>query len=258
MTAVGFTFLPNIAALYEIEDVRGYEAMTFRPLFETYPLWCIHQPVWFNRVDDPTRPFLSFLNVRYVLASPGFTPPAGWRTLFEGSEGLLLENPAALPRAFIPRSLRCESDGNRRVALLQGIQDFGEKGVVDECRSPVMQTGEWRANGQASVEVQSYRPDQMTLSIKASEPSLVATSVTAWPGWKLELDSSKSELVGYNHAFLGFRVPSGRHTAVLRYRPTSFVAGLAISGATLSALVLLLFYRRIAGFRRRSPPSTDA
>ncbi len=254
MTAVGFTFLPNIAALYEIEDVRGYEAMTFRPLFETYPLWCVHQPVWFNRVDDPTKPFLSFLNVRYVLAPPGFTPPAGWRTLFEGSEGLLLENPMALPRAFVPRSFRCESDGSRRVALLQEIQDFGEKGVVDKCRSPIMQTGDWRANGHASVEVQSYRPDQMTLSIKAIEPSLVATSVTAWPGWKLELDGSKSELVGYNHAFLSFRVPPGRHTAVLRYWPSSFAAGLAISAATLSALVLLQLFRRRRQRAVRQPP----
>jgi hypothetical protein len=57
MTAIGYNFIPNIAALYEVEDVRGYEAMTFKPLFETYPLWCVHQPVWYNRVDDPRGPF---------------------------------------------------------------------------------------------------------------------------------------------------------------------------------------------------------
>jgi uncharacterized membrane protein YfhO len=96
----------------------------------------------------------------------------------------------------------------------------------------------------------------MVLAIDATEPTLVATSVTAWPGWKLELDGSRSELVGYNHAFLGFRVPAGRHTAVLRYRPDGFVAGAAISAATLAIVLLLASYRRISGVREPSRSSS--
>lgn len=59
MAALANLFLPNIAALYELEDVRGYEAMTFAPLTETFPLWCVPQPVWYNRIEDPAKPFLS-------------------------------------------------------------------------------------------------------------------------------------------------------------------------------------------------------
>ena len=33
--------------------------MTFTRYVYTYDLWCKAQPVWFNRVDDLTRPFLS-------------------------------------------------------------------------------------------------------------------------------------------------------------------------------------------------------
>ena len=66
-TAVEFDFIPNGSALYKLEDVRGCAAMTFRLLVDTFPLWCVPQPVWFNRVDDPTKPFLNFLNVRYFL-----------------------------------------------------------------------------------------------------------------------------------------------------------------------------------------------
>ena len=71
---------------------------------DTFPLWCVAQPVWFNRIDDPTRPFLSFLNVRWVLTEPSFPPPAGWPVLAEADGLRLLENPAALPRAFVPRT----------------------------------------------------------------------------------------------------------------------------------------------------------
>src|SRR5207253_4699024 len=105
-TAVGFTFVPNVSALYELEDVRGYEAMTFAPLVETFSLWCVPQPIWFNRVEDPTRPFLSYLNVRWVLAPEDRSMPPGWIERAAGDGTRLFENPRALSRAFAPRSVR--------------------------------------------------------------------------------------------------------------------------------------------------------
>ena len=37
-TGAGSALIPNNAALYGLEDARGYQAMTFRRLYETYPL----------------------------------------------------------------------------------------------------------------------------------------------------------------------------------------------------------------------------
>jgi hypothetical protein len=246
MTAVGYTFVPNIAALYEVEDVRGYEAMTFRPLADTFNLWCVSQPVWFNRVDDPAKPFLSFMNVRYVLTPPGHRPPVGWRVLSAGgAQGQLVENPLALPRAFVPRSLRHEKEPTRQVALLERIRDFADEGVVGAPPPSGTAGDESRANGDASVRIASYEPQRMELAIDARDAALVATSMTAWPGWKLAVDGVKSPLISYNHAFLAFRVAPGRHTAVLRYLPDSFLLGSAVSGATaLFGAVLYLIARR--------------
>jgi uncharacterized membrane protein YfhO len=84
----------------------------------------------------------------------------------------------------------------------------------------------------------------MTLDITASEPALIATSVTAWPGWKLTIDGAPAPLLPYNHAFLAFRSPPGRHTAILHYWPDSFTAGLAVSGAALLSGLVLLSLRR--------------
>jgi hypothetical protein len=239
MTAVGFSFVPNIAALYELEDVRGYEAMTFRPLLETYPLWCVPQPVWFNRVDDPGKPFLSFMNVRWVYAPPGFRPPTGWPVLYRGEEGMLLENPLVLPRAFVPRELAYEPDPNRRVPLLSTVSSFAARGVVGKAPPAGAAAGSWLGNGQASVGIASYSPQRLALDVDAQETALVATSVTAWPGWKLTIDGRRAPLLSYNHAFLGFRVPPGRHTAVLLYMPDGFLAGLSVSAATLVACAFL-------------------
>lgn len=240
-TAIGFEFIPNIAALYELEDVRGYEAMTFLPLTQTFPLWCVPQTVWYNRVDDPTRPFLAFLNVRWVFAAPSYDPPAGWPVRFRGPEGILIENPGALPRAFAPETYRAEADETRRLAALSEITDFRARGIVAEDAPP---TEGWVRNGPASVAIASYQAQEMRLAIDASAPALVGTSLTAWPGWKLRVDGRRTPLVSYNHAFLGFRVPAGKHEAVLEYLPDSFLAGGAISLLSLAAALVLLRFPR--------------
>jgi hypothetical protein len=244
MTSIGWTFIPNIAALYELEDIRGYEAMTFKPLVETSPLWCVPQPVWFNRVDDPTRPFFSFLNVRYVLAPPRHPPPAGWRSLYKGEEAQLFENPAVLPRAFVPRLLHFRSDSAEALRVMSGIRDFGLEGVVGEGPDAAAGATADQSNGEAEVRIASYEPQRMTLDVNASGAALVATSVTRWPGWKLSIDGKGAPLVRYNHAFLAFRVPAGRHTAVLAYLPDTFVIGSVISALTMVVAVWLLLRSR--------------
>jgi hypothetical protein len=242
--AWGFLLIPNAGTMYELEDVRGYEAMTFQPLAETFPLWCVPQPVWFNRVDHPTSPFLAFLNVRWVLAPAGVEVPPGWKVLSEGDETRLLENPAALERLFVPRLVRrVESAAAQRDAILS-ISDFRKWGIVAGPES-----GDWSTNGRASVRIESYRPQQLVASVDAERAAVVGTSIPAWPGWKLEIDGRRARLLAYNRAFLGFTAPRGRHRVVLRYRPDSFSAGLAVTGATLAACVLTAFVRR----RRTTP-----
>lgn len=242
VAAVGFTFIPNISTLYELEDVRGYEAMTFRPLVDTYPLWCERQLVWFNRIDDPTRPFLSFLNVRYVLAGPRFAAPSGWNVVASDRSGQVLENPRVLPRAFVPGWLLYERDAGRQLQVMRSIGDFQAYGVVETAESS--QGGEaWRRNGAARVESLGYGPGRLRLEIVAQEAAVVATSVTAWPGWRLTMDGKASPLLGYNRAFLAFRVGPGHHSVELAYRPRSVVVGSVISAATLCLGVLLFCAR---------------
>jgi hypothetical protein len=246
-TAVGFNFVPNVSALYELEDVRGYEAMTFQPLVDTFPLWCVPQPVWFNRVDDPTTPFLAFLNVRWVLAPDGWNPPRGWKHLSAGDGMRLFQNPDALARVFAPRKVReIAGEAGQRDAL-GSISDFADQGIVGkETSGP---DAGWRENGAADVRIDSYQPQRLDVSVDARSAAIVGTSIPRWPGWKLEIDGRRAPTVPYNRAFLGFAVEPGRHRAVLRYRPDGFVAGSAISGATAAACLAAMLATR----RRREP-----
>jgi hypothetical protein len=232
-------FIPNAAAVYDLEDVRGYEAMSLRTLRETYPLWCTPIPVWFNRVDEATTPFLAFLNVRWFLAPPGVEPPPGWSVLAESDGMRLFENPGAMARVFVPRFVRAEPDPKKRLELMREIGDFAERGIVE--RRPA---GGWMENGEARVEIVRYAAQSFELAIEARAETVVATSIPAWRGWQADLDGRPAERIGYNHAFLAFRIPRGRHRLVLRYFPDAVRLGLTVSGMSLAGAALLVFWRR--------------
>ena len=67
----GLALPPEIGVFYGIEDPRGYEALTLDQFVTTWKLWCRRHGIWFNRVDDLTRPFLSFMNVRFAIQAAG-------------------------------------------------------------------------------------------------------------------------------------------------------------------------------------------
>ncbi len=246
MLAVGSLLSPNLSTLYELEDARGYESMTLHAFVATYPLWCAPDAVWFNRVDDLEKPFLSFLNVGYAVVPPGHPPPPGWTVRSRGPGADLLQNERCLPRAFAPPWVRFEPDVLGGLALLKTISDFGERGVVGSAEANG--TGGWRRNGQAEVSIESYRAQSLDLAVRATEETIVATSIPAWPGWRATLDSRPLAALPYNTAFLAFRVPAGAHRLCLRYLPASVVFGGALSVLTLTASLAALAIRK-----RREP-----
>ena len=223
--------------------------MTLKAYADTYPLWCRSLPSSYNLVTDASSPWLAFLGVRYVLVPPGLVAPAGWRMLAEENGSRLVENPGALARAFAPEHVAWVGDRDLALAVIQSIGDFARDGVVGAARPG---PPGWLPNGPARVDVAAYGEDRMTMTIDSTSPVFVGTSVPRWIGWRLTLDGSAAPLLPFNHAFLGFQVPAGRHEARLRYCPASFVVGGAVSAAT-ALLVAGLGMR--AGLRRRRAPA---
>jgi hypothetical protein len=241
IAGVHYVLTPNAAALYGLEDVRGYSPMAFGPLAETFGLWCVPLPAFYNRVDDPTAPFLAFLNARYVLAPPGYPAPEGWKVTAEDRGGRLFENPRALPRVFVPRHLAWTADPRMHLQVMQTIWDFANDGVAGRARPGPLA---WRDNGEADVRIVSYAAERIVMAIDARTETFVGTSIPGWPGWRLAIDGKDAPLVFFNRAFLGFEVPPGRHEAVLRYLPDGFVYGAAITLGTLVLCAGLLLHRR--------------
>lgn len=241
----GMTFVPGTSAMYELEDVRGYEAMTFERYFETYSLWCVHQPVFFNRVNDLSRPFLSFLNVRYAVSWESAPVPDGWRVAATDRTAKLLENLQVIERAFVPRRIRTGISSGDALNEMAEEKDFRERAWID-APLPIQDI----PNGAGTVTVRNARGGyRLTADMAAN--GWIVISEPAWSGWRIYIDGRRVSWYHANHAFLAVMVPKGHHNLRVTFLPHSFVLGRAITlvtvaGLLLSALVTIVRRRRVA------------
>jgi hypothetical protein len=243
-----FVLIPDSAAIYQLEDPRGYEAMTFARLVDTYPVWSIPQPVSFNAIGD-LQPFLSFLNVKYAIVPMPVAVTEGWREVMKDRSAKLFENTRVLPRAFVPRRIRYERDG---VLVLKGMKtakDFSDMAWIEV---PELKPHEI-ANGPGTLTIHR---NGFGLDIDATMAAdgWVVASQSAWKGWRAYIDGRRVQMRFANHAFLGIFVPAGRHHVKLQYLPESFTRGRAISFATLGLLILGGGVNR---FRRKRSETRD-
>ncbi len=250
MVGLHYAFLPDAAALYGLEDARGYEAMTNKRLFETYRLWSEHQGVSFNRVQDRARPFLSFLNIKYAIGSLDPVPDEQWKLVVQDRQSRLLENTRVLPRAFLPRWVQYEQEPNGVLLTLMNITDFAEKAVitVPEYAPHLIANGPGTLALKRIGHAQGYEVDA-----KMDGDGWIVISDTAWPGWRAYIDGRRVQTRFANHAFIGVFVPRGEHKVRVIFAPESFTRGRNISFATLLLVVAFFAWRRIRPRLRRDP-----
>jgi hypothetical protein len=234
----GGTLTQNTAAMYGLEDVRASTAMTNRRLSETFPLWCIRPGRGFPEVNDLTKPMLSMMNARFSLLDVSTPIPAGWADRGYDVYTRLIENAHVLPRAFVPARVVLGRTAGEELAEMANERDFGQRAWID-----VGEAKQERDNG-AGMATTTRRGNELTIVASMQRPGFVVVSETAWPGWRAWVDGRRVKLAGANHAFLAVYVSEGEHRVRLRYLPRSFVAGRAISIATLLLVALVTAARR--------------
>ena len=241
---VGFwyDFVPGTAALYGVEDPRGYAALTLRRYLETYPLWSMFQPVWFNRIEDPTRPFLSFLNVKYAVTGRQTTLPWSWKLVTEKGGARLWENERVLPRAYVPSTVRVGLPDWMALLQMKEETDFSKMAWIKMPEPP----GD-RTNGPGTVTI---RPRKLgfEFDVNMEGAGWMVMSQPAWNGWRAYVDGKRLNMHIANVAFLSLHIPKGRHFVRIVYWPHSFVIGRWISFGTLSIVVIAA---SVALWRRR-------
>ena len=232
MGAMHFMFLPDAAALYGLEDVRGYEAMTFLRLAQTYGLWCVHNVASFNGLPDKSKPMLSLLNQKYMIALPAEQPDEQWKLVMEDRNARLLENTRVLPRAFLPRRIRYEKHQDHVIFGMSKATDFSDQAWILAPELPPHDI----SNGRGTLVTRRHGR-QWDIQASMLEDGWVVLSESAWKGWRAYVDGKRVQTHFANHAFLGVYVPKGNHEVRVVFQPESFTRGRNITLATMVGVI---------------------
>lgn len=238
IAALDYTLIPQTAAMYGLEDIRGYQAMTNARLWQTMPFWSEFQPFSFNVVTDLRWPFLSFLNVRYVIAEPDAEPPEGWRVAGETRVLRLFQNERVLPRAFVPPRIRINTPEERLLDEMNAEQDFGERAWIAHFGGGAPAAELPNGPGRASTVREGL--GRFRISVTMDAPGWLVVSETNWKGWRAHHGDRRIPIRRANNAFLGMYLEKGIHEIDLLYRPRSFLWGLGISIAAALAIAAML------------------
>lgn len=250
LTGVGLALPPEINIFYDVEDVRGYEALTLEQFARTWPLWSQRHGIWFNRIDDLTKPILSLMNVRFAIQSASLPVPKGWQVINRDANSVLLENPAALPRIFVPQKVMLvAASAEEIVDRMSVVRDFRTLAFITSREGPAE-----HENGPGVITLKSRSAGGFyEFDADMQRAGFVVVTDASWRGWQAFVDGKRVPLHRANAAFLGIRIPAGRHAVWLRYWPQSFVRGRAVTGVTLAILILIATLHR----SRPKRPATE-
>lgn len=197
------------------------------------------------------RRLLDLAAGRYLVAEPksesalAVLEPPPRRIRVEGGLSVY-ENPLALPRAFYVPRLEVVGDAATLLRrLAEGDDDLGRVAMVEEVPSSGF-TGV--AGNEAAGEVEFVRndPEHLVLRVRAPERGFVHLADQYAEGWRATVDGEDVPIVRANYLFRAVEVPAGESTIEMRYTAPGLYRGVAVSLATVAALLAYAVYARRA------------
>lgn len=239
-----WTFLPNAAAQYGLEDVRGSDPMEWNDYVRFFRVAEVKDTsIDVKRIADPTSIAVDFLNVRYLLTDPHANLGGKWERLYSGIDGELYENNDFIPRFYVPRLARRvqKKDWDRE---LYASKDFQDTPLVYGRDLPPVFVNP----AESTITCRTFGPAEFRLRISVPQRALVASSQPAMRWWDVKVNEVKVSPLRVNGAFLGFIVPPGVSDVSVKYRPLPYRVSVIVG--FLASIALIVVSRRIRATRR--------
>jgi Bacterial membrane protein YfhO len=224
------------------------------PLYDIYgvsnPLTLASYEGYYWSVGFRGSPTYNFLGARYVISDGPPPGDASFQPVAQFADGLTIyQNSHALPMAMlVTRAIPVETQA--RASDLAHAPDWAPWAVVYVEGGPPLDSD---SPSRGSVTYTEYGPNHIALNVEMSSPAYLVLSEVYYPGWVAAVDGQPAPIYRANAAFRAIYLAEvGPHRVTLDFRPPLTPIGLAISGATLVVLAVVLMLRR-----RKSPVKDD-
>lgn len=195
-----------------------------------------------SRVNgDSIFPVLNLLNAKYFI--------------FPGQDGqsFALQNPYVNGPAWFVSQMNYTTTADEEMATLKRI-DLKHAAVADQQFKAVL--GEAAPTDSGSIKLVSYAPNELHYDVESAHGGVVVFSEIYYPGWSATIDGKPVEIGRADYILRALRVPAGRHSIVMEFRPTSITTTEVIA-YTAIALILIGFVAALVMVWRRSKGATQ-
>lgn len=168
---------------------------------------------------------LNMLNAKYVIYNPDAPP---------------VENPRALGNAWFAVKPLMVNNANEELAAINH-NDPSKVAVISNTFSDQIKEPDYPVTNNDSIELISYKPDEVVYKYNASGERLAVFSEIYYPeGWKCYIDGKETRYFRTDFVLRGMVVPAGDHEIKFDFRPSSYIVGNKISLASSILLILML------------------
>ena len=240
------TLYPDTQLLFGVREIRGLDY----PLghYSDYLNATGDRIPWINNgvlIRTVSSPLSRALGIEYVITTTGELPWAGPGLVEVTRDGelVLAHVPDPTPRGRLVYEAVIAVDDADALASLTSDPDAISRRVVlsdsPTARAFLATTG---ANVVSSGQAELVRdePRRQEWRVSSDGTALLVITDTFYPGWRATVDGHAADVMRANVAFRAVVIPPGQHVIEFRYEPRSVRLGLWISGASLSAVLVLL------------------
>ena len=227
---------------YRVFDVSGSPFNTGRTSYFHNAIGGYHaakpgrmQDLYDFYISQNNMEVLNMLNAKY------FIVPS------EGGQPQAQQNPNAFGNAWFVDNIKWVESANEEILNLKEVDLQNTAVINSEFKNEVSE--DFKATGNAEIQLQSYQPNELVYKTNASSPQFVVFSEMYYqPGWQAYLDGEKVEHVRANYVLRAMNIPAGEHTVTFRFEPEVVNTGSSIALASSIILVLII----LGGFYYKS------
>jgi hypothetical protein len=149
----------------------------------------------------------------------------------------LRKNPGALGNAWLVQEVQFVESPEAEINALNNF---------DPARQAIIHAGDFgrdiqAGNGQGSIELVNYRPDQLTYEFNSNADQLAVFSEVWYgpdKGWTATIDGQEADILRANYILRALEIPAGKHTIEFTFEPAVSPALFWTSGICSSLLLI--------------------
>ena len=225
-TGVWDVWQPNTAMLQRLPDVVG----------GIHPLELADFRRYWSGLGSRSTPLYDLLNARYLIGKKGVPLDRDrFELAFDDDPELsVFRNRRALPRAFLVAGGVAAPDHERAYELIH------QPGFDPRAYAVVESAAGSDARGPAGeARLLSYRASALAIEVAPTAPGFVVLSEVWYPGWSATVDGRPAPVLRADYLFRAVPVGPGDRRVELRFEPTGWRLGLAVSLAAWAVIAAL-------------------